>query len=424
MQGFGLVASTTIEVYPVSSNTVQSGVMTEIKQEQVTTLYRRTSLSFWGNLVLIAIVSLMFFNVHSSDGNTNLYFIVWLASLVLLCFYRFHVCRQFNPGSYYEPGKIVLWANKYILITTIINTIWGASGIILLSSNLAEQALLTLILFSVLLFSVSVLAISRLSFAIQVFAVLVPLLISLIATSTHQGQQLLAFGIAILAITLFIVSDYIHSMLIELRDTQASLSRQANSDALTQIANRRYFDQTFKNEWRRTLRDELPISMLLVDIDNFKQYNELQGERAGDKCLKAIASCMEVVTRRPGDLAARYSGEEFAVLLPNTTMENAVMLAEKLRSKVEMLQLPHPGSPYNVVTVSIGVSCCAPRTDAEKADDAEEEVMYPAMLMNAADNAMFLAKQQGQNRIAEQKCGEQRLAQVLQKYAAKEASRT
>ncbi|WP_169446453.1 GGDEF domain-containing protein [Leucothrix mucor] len=408
----------------MSSNTVQSGVMTEIKQEQVTTLYRRTSLSFWGNLILIAIVSLMFFNVHNSDGSTNPYFIVWLASLVLLCFYRFHVCRQFNPGSYYEPGKIVLWANKYILITTIINTIWGASGIILLSSNLAEQALLALILFSVLLFSVSVLAISRLSFAIQVLAVLVPLLISLIATSTHQGQHLLAFGIAILATTLFVVSDYIHTMLIELRDTQASLSRQANSDALTQIANRRYFDQTFKNEWRRTLRDELPISMLLVDIDNFKQFNELQGERAGDKCLKAIASCMEVVTRRPGDLAARYSGEEFAVLLPNTTMENAVMLAEKLRSKVEMLQLPHPGSSYNVVTVSIGVSCCAPRTDAEKADDAEEEVMYPAMLMNAADNAMFLAKQQGQNRIAEQKCGEQRLAQVLQKYAAKEASRT
>ena len=200
---------------------------------------------------------------------------------------------------------------------------------------------------------------------------------------------------------------------------------QANTDTLTQIANRRYFDQTFKNEWRRTTREGIPISMLLIDVDFFKEFNETQGQRAGDNCLKSIASCMEVVTRRPADLAARYSGEEFAVLLPNTSMDNAVMLGERLRAKVEALQIAHPSSSHEVVTVSIGVSCCVtPDVTDDKADDDKAEVMYPAMLMNAADNAMFLAKEQGRNRVAEQKCGEQRLAQVLQKYAAKEASRT
>jgi len=414
----------------VSSNTVQSGVMTEIKQEQVTTLYRKTTLGFWGNLVLAAILTLFLFRHHRSEFNDqsfNYYIIIWLALLVAVCFYRLNLTRQFNPSHYHDPNSIVLWANKHILLTTIINTIWGAAGFILLPENFSHQVLLAAILFSVLLISIPVLSISRFAYSIQLFAVLTPILVSLTVkpayTSSGDGF-LLPMGILIFAGTLFSVSEYIHRMLMDLRDSQSSLKKQANTDTLTQIANRRAFDQTFKNEWRRTTRDELPISLLLIDIDNFSLYNETQGQRAGDNCLKSIASCMEVVTRRPADLAARYSGEEFAVLLPNTTMENATMLGEKLRAKVEQLQIPHPSSEHKVVTVSVGVSCCAPKTEEEKAEAEEDDVMFPAMLMNAADNAMFLAKKQGRNRVAEQKCGEQRLALVLQKYAEKEASRT
>ena len=413
----------------MSSNTVQSGVMTEIKQEQVTTLYRKTTLGFWGNLVLAAILTLFLIRHHQAaqiSQSFNYYIIIWLALLVAVCFYRLNLTRQFNPSHYHDPNSIVLWANKHILLTTIINTIWGAAGFILLPEDFPYQVLLASILFSVLLISIPVLSISRFAYSIQLFAVLTPLIVSLIVKSGYRVTDgyLLPIGILIFAGTLFAVSEYIHRMLMDLRDSQSSLKKQANTDTLTQIANRRAFDQTFKNEWRRTTRDELPISLLLIDIDFFSQYNETQGQRAGDNCLKSIASCMEVVTRRPADLAARYSGEEFAVLLPNTTMENATMLGEKLRAKVEQLQIPHPSSEHKVVTVSVGVSCCAPKTEAEKADAEEDDVMFPAMLMNAADNAMFLAKKQGRNRIAEQKCGEQRLALVLQKYAEKEASRT
>lgn len=415
----------------MSSNTVQSGVMTEIKQEQVTTLYRKTTLGFWGNLVLAAILSIFLFSIQqgpASNQPLNYHIIIWLTLLVAMCFYRLNLTRQFNPDHYHEPNSVVMWANKHILLTTIINTIWGAAGFILLPDQFPLQVLMTLILCSVLLISIPVLAISRFAYSIQLFAVLTPVLISLFIkpdiTLPTERAMLLPIGILIFAITLFSVSEYVHHMLMELRDSQSSLKKQANTDNLTQIANRRAFDQTFKNEWRRTTRDELPISMLLIDIDHFAQYNETQGQRAGDNCLKSIASCMEVVTRRPADIAARYSGEEFAVLLPNTTMENAIMLGEKLRAKVESLQIPFPGSDHGVVTVSVGVSCCAPKTEEEKAESEEDDVMFPAMLMNAADNAMFLAKKQGRNRVAEQKCGEQRLALVLQKYAEKEASRT
>lgn len=414
----------------MSSNTVQSGVMTEIRQGQVSSLFRKTTLGFWGNLILAAIYS-GFFVLYRPTGsgitpdNSLSYLFVWLILLVSMCFYRRHQVNQFDLNEHREPQQLALWANKHILLTTIINTIWGAAGFILVYNHPANHFLIITILFSVLMLSIPVLSISRFAFNIQVLAVLTPIIIYLfIQYWLISEYQVIPIGVLVLAFTILAVSDYIHHMLIELRDSQTSLRKQANTDTLTQIANRRFFDQTFKNEWRRTTRDGIPISMLLIDIDFFKEYGENQGQRVADNCLKSIAACMEVVTRRPADLAARYSGEEFAVLLPNTSMENAVMLGEKLRAKVESLQLPHTSSVHEVVTVSVGVSCCLTPDLDDKADDEEAEVMYPAMLMNAADNAMFLAKQQGRNRVAEQKCGEQRLAQVLQKYAAKEASRT
>ncbi len=416
----------------MSSNTVQSGVMTEIRQGQVSTLFRKTTLGFWGNLILAAIYASFFTYLMpaTKDGDVNnkiYYLIIWLVLLTSVCLYRRHVTNQFDPNEHREPAQLVLWANKHILLTTIINTIWGVAGLILIHNQIGNNFLLICILFSVLLISFPVLAISKFAFSIQIVAALTPILINLFSIYLSEGGNYALVpivGVLVLAATMMAVSDYIHRMLMELRDSQTSLRKQANTDTLTQIANRRYFDQTFKNEWRRTTRDGIPISMLLIDIDFFKSYNEEQGQRAGDNCLKSIASCMEVVTRRPADLAARYGGEEFAVLLPNTSMENAIMLGEKLRAKVESLQIAHPSSKYNVITVSVGVSCCVTPDLDDKTDDDKAEVMYPAMLMNAADNAMFLAKEQGRNRVADQKCGEQRLAQVLQKYAAKEASRT
>ena len=414
----------------MSSNTVQSGVMTEIRQGQVTTLFRKTTLGFWGNLILAAIYSGFFAYLRpvASEGDNTLYYhIIWLILLVSVCLYRRHVANQFDPNEHRDPSGLTLWANKHILLTTILNTIWGAAGLILVYNHPGNHFLILSVLFSVLMLSIPVLAISRLAFSIQVIAVLTPFLIYLFNNYPLIGSyKLIPISVITLAGTMIAVSGYIHRMLMDLQDSQISLSKQANTDALTQIANRRYFDQNFKNEWRRTTRDGIPISMLLIDVDFFKAYTESQGQRVGDNCLKSIATCLEVVTRRPADLAARYSGKEFAVLLPNTSMENAVMLGERLRAKVEQLHIPHPASEFNVVTVSVGVSCCfTPDLGDENADDDDqEEVMYPAMLMNAADNALFLAKEQGRNRVAEQKCGEQRLAQVLQKYAAKEASRT
>ena len=415
----------------MSSNLAHTGVVADINPEQLASLYRKTGLGFWGTLFLASCFGFFVITNHSlgkGNGTANYLFLaIWFILVIGLCLYRSFVSRQFNAESYRDPEKTALWANKYVLLTTCVNVLWGiAAAFEMVRQDNPTFATLPLILFCALLLSIPLLSISRLSYGVQFVAILVPLVVSFIphigaGDDTYEAKLGLA-STCVFAITLYLVSEYIYRLLHDLQESRASLSKQANTDNLTQIANRRYFDQVFKTEWRRTTRDDLPISLLLIDIDNFQKYNDLQGTRAGDSCLKSIA-CLDTVTRRPGDIAARYGGEEFAVLLPNTGMENAIMLAENLRKRIEQLQLPHAGSDHKVVTVSIGVSCCAPQSTLQTEDGAPE-VMYPAMLMNAADNAMFLAKKQGRNRIAEQKCGEQRLAQVLQRYAATEPSRS
>jgi diguanylate cyclase (GGDEF)-like protein len=160
-------------------------------------------------------------------------------------------------------------------------------------------------------------------------------------------------------------------------------------DGLTGIANRRNFDETLDKEWRRGLRDGHPLSLILIDIDCFKAYNDNYGHQAGDECLKLVAQTIAGMVKRPGDLAARYGGEEFVVVLPETDMKNAALLAEELREKVESGNLPHAFSKVaGVVTLSLGVASALPSRECT-----------PASLIEAADQALYQAKHSGRNRV-------------------------
>jgi diguanylate cyclase (GGDEF)-like protein len=176
------------------------------------------------------------------------------------------------------------------------------------------------------------------------------------------------------------------------------LRRLMSVDPLTGIANRRSFDETLSMEWRRATRSQQPLSLLVIDIDHFKLYNDTYGHVAGDQCLRTVAEMINASIKRAGDLAARYGGEEFAVILPHTTADDACMLAQKICDALRERNLPHGGSPTSShVTVSIGVA--SRYATLPVGDDANAKT-NPVVLIEAADKVLYEAKIAGRNRIA------------------------
>lgn len=160
-------------------------------------------------------------------------------------------------------------------------------------------------------------------------------------------------------------------------------------DGLTGIANRRRFDETMAREWRRCARSHLPLSLVILDVDHFKAYNDQYGHQAGDECLRIVAEVLAERARRPSDLVARYGGEEFVCLLPETDGPGATRVAEGFRIGVAERRIPHaqsPVAPY--VTVSLGVATVIPSTESS-----------PEKLAEMADQLLYRAKRTGRNRV-------------------------
>ncbi len=176
----------------------------------------------------------------------------------------------------------------------------------------------------------------------------------------------------------------------ERKQTEELLRSLSNTDELTGLANRRAFDLFLDEEWRRALRDRRQISIMMIDVDLFKKYNDTYGHLKGDACLKSVAKVLESVTRRAGDKVARFGGEEFIVLLSSVDYQHAVSIAEKTRMDVEALRIPHEKSDINAyLTISIGVVSIIPQQN-----------MSWIELIKSADEALYRAKEEGRNRIA------------------------
>jgi diguanylate cyclase (GGDEF)-like protein len=182
-------------------------------------------------------------------------------------------------------------------------------------------------------------------------------------------------------------------ILIDQGDDSAQEGEKARIDGLTQIANRRRFDEYLFQEWNRHIRMQQPLSLLICDVDHFKLYNDAQGHQAGDECLKSVAKAINHCYR-VGDLVARYGGEEFAMVLPQTNRAGAVQVAERVRAAVAAAALPHPASPVcDRVTVSVGVACITPPPQASS--DARA-------LIQQADRNLYSAKKLGRNRVSDE----------------------
>lgn len=176
---------------------------------------------------------------------------------------------------------------------------------------------------------------------------------------------------------------------LDLKFYREKIERISLHDEITGVPNKRYFNKYFEVEWRRAVREKTELSVIFMDIDYFKNYNDTYGHLEGDKCLAAIAGAINKCAERAGDFMARFGGEEFICVLPNTSREGAMTVAQSIMESIEQLKIEHRTSDANkYVTISMGVVTCTP---------VSEESMDKVLL--EADNALYHAKNNGRNRI-------------------------
>jgi diguanylate cyclase (GGDEF)-like protein/PAS domain S-box-containing protein len=176
----------------------------------------------------------------------------------------------------------------------------------------------------------------------------------------------------------------------QLETVNRALQYLATYDSLTEVRNRRFFNDYLDTEWRRLAREEAPLSLIMCDIDYFKLYNDTYGHQAGDECLRQVAQVLQGSVKRSADLVARYGGEEFAIVLPNTDIEGAACVAERIAQQVRDLQIRHAQSAVSeYVTLSLGVACCIPAPMSQ-----------PATLIAIADESLYRAKAAGRDRVS------------------------
>ena len=226
----------------------------------------------------------------------------------------------------------------------------------------------------------------------------------------YAGRAYGLLAASFILIVLLVKNGRLHIDLIALRhsdrDRAEELRRLSTIDPLTGIANRRAFDEALDQEWRRMMRHQGTLSLLLIDVDYFKRFNDSYGHVAGDECLRSVAQALAQKARRAGEMAARYGGEEFAVLLPHTDIADAAKLAELLAASVRDLKIPHKASdvaPF--VTISIGVANIAdlPKYAAAMSRDGNlpsATLLGATAIVELADHALYLAKAAGRNRVA------------------------
>ena len=252
------------------------------------------------------------------------------------------------------------------------------------------------------------LSISRIQFR---YAVMTTILIPLFSFSlmliegTLLVSHFITYGYFFLSVAVICLSstyflerssrrDFLQKLLLsleqkDLRDANEHLKELVDFDALTGIANRRHFDQSLVEEWKRADRGQYKISIMMVDIDHFKLFNDRYGHQAGDECLKKIAKVLETFGKRPGDLVARYGGEEFCIILPGSNAANGERVAHQIIKAVRQANIENKGSPVKpIVTVSIGGGSCVPDTNVTAQD-----------LLKVADEQLYMAKNEGRDRI-------------------------
>ncbi len=323
----------------------------------------------------------------------------WSGLLVAVTGARFLSLRAFRNASPRSEPDLAVWTKYFVAGACAAGVVWGLSGILLFHpSSFPHQVVLAFVLGGMVAGAVPLLSSVRHAYGCFAIPVVVPIGIRMmwVGDRIHlvMGLLMVIFGLTMLATSaqvhrLFRNAEKLRRELFSSSEVAQALEYLVRLDSLTGIPNRRLFEEELGKEWARAKRDNAPLSLIMADIDHFKEYNDHYGHPAGDLCLVDVAQTLYHALSRPGDVAARIGGEEFAILLPQTDLNGAIAVAEQIRERILALNLPHEASPVaSQVTLSFGVS------SSELAS-----VSSPAELIRTSDIALYEAKRCGRNQI-------------------------
>ena len=375
--------------------TPERSLQTVLLQEQVRHVYRQLpTMQIASFIVALALA----YSVRNVVAHENIY--AWLVLVMaivssrIIAYFKFiRVSNGAFKGDY--------WKNIYISLAFVSGVIWGISAFVIFPQG-RPMYIFLLVLVIASLSAATTVSHSSVRYGSTAWAAPALLLYALRCLSIGEEYgYILSFLIVLYLMTIYSYSETHREtisasmalrfenleLLEELKKVNAILLHISAVDGLTGLANRRAFDERMDREWRRSIREKSQISLIMIDIDHFKAYNDVCGHLAGDDCLKKVAQVLSQAMKRPSDLVARYGGEEFVAILPGTNIDGAVEIAEKIRKSVEDLGEPHPGSPTApLITISVGAASVLP----------ELGTSFLAII-SLADLALYHAKQSGRN---------------------------
>lgn len=353
-----------------------------ILEQQARHLHRRNMNSFFYNIANSGVLCFMLRNVVP---HTRL--LTWFSVLMAANFVRFMISVYYNnkPLDDYAFQRSLVFYSIGMSMTILV---WSASSFVIYPTNsIPHQIFLALILVGVLARATPILSVNKNIYKLFIVIVLSPIILKFAFKPTTEMHVALAFVLTLYGATLYKSATFLSTSFKRLYDLSSELKGKASQDALTEVANRQKFDELVQVAWKTAIQNQEPLSLLMMDIDQFKAYNDTYGHQRGDECIRTVAKILKKSVLRNTDYVARYGGEEFAIVLTNTDAEGAAVVAERIRHHVELLHIPHKSSYVaDHVTTSIGAGTIVP----SPSDDV-------LAFINVCDQTLYQSKDKGRN---------------------------
>lgn len=310
--------------------------------------------------------------------------LAWLAWLCLASLWHWQLGQ---PGRLDVGAVLPLEIRRHIAAAGLAGLGWGAAAAVLPWMGPTAQATLLVMLLVAVNTAMPRLVVILPMFVAYVAGAFTPLLLVL-PFLAGEAQRMVGLVLAMVVVALWLSAREVRAILVNILLKQIAFARVSWEDRLTGLGNRRRFDDKLDSYWRQAARLRIPLSLIILDVDHFKKYNDTYGHQAGDECLRDVAQAIAGCVKRAGDTAARYGGEEFAVLMFHSTMTEARSMGERLRSAVQELGREHAGSEFGCVTISVGGATVVPSS-----------ALTAERFLRSADEALYRAKRDGRNRV-------------------------